>query len=133
MYTPGKGKSLLVPSGSYSDPDKNHLFVTLTDQCSRGQHLLVPICSIIPGRYHDPTCEIGAGEHEFITAASYVEYRFGTLRRSELITKCVAGWTYHQRSDVEPALLQRICDGVAMSDQAPRWLQEYFEQWPGKP
>ena len=111
------------------NPDKKHLFVTLTNACPNGQHLLISICSIMPGRFHDPACEIAIGEHEFITKPSYVEYRFPTTRPGTLITKCVEGWMYHQKEDLEDLLFDRVCHGVEESEFIPKWALDYFVLW----
>lgn len=128
-YVPAKGKTLLIPSGTHKDPDKKHLYVILTNSCPKGQHLLVPVCSIVPRRYHDPSCEIEPGEHEFINHKSYVEYRFCSNMNSEHITTCVDGWVYNARPDMGPALLERVCDGVEASTEIPMWAREYFIRW----
>ena len=128
-YEPGKGKTLLIPSGSRRDPGKNHLFITLTNKCPDGQHLLISICSVVPGRFHDPACEIAIGEHEFITDQSYVEYRFPLIRHGTLICKCVDGWVYRKKADLEAAIFDRVCRGVEVSEFLPKWALDYFLLW----
>ena len=86
-YVPGRGKTLLIPSGTRKDPNKKHLFVVTTDACNSNQHLLVPICSIVANRHHDPACELKAGEHPFLAHDSYVAYNLSAVKcpaRNEL-------------------------------------------------
>jgi hypothetical protein len=66
LYQPAKKGTLLIPSGTYDNPEKKHLFVILTEASPAGDHLLVSISSIKHEVRHDPACEISVGEHRFI-------------------------------------------------------------------
>lgn len=128
-YSAGKGKTLLIASGIHRDPDRKHLFITLTNSCPDGNHLLVPVCSVVPGRHYDPACEIAPGEHEFIKKASYVEYRYAGTRHTGHITKCVDGWEFQQKASISQDLLDRVFEGVENSDFIPKWAHDYFQLW----
>jgi hypothetical protein len=125
-YVVARGNALLVPSGSHNDPNRKHLFVVLTESCPAGEHLLVSVSSIKPNVFHDPACLISAGEHPFITVASFVEYRLARTIDAAHIVKCVDGWLYTPREPVSPPLLQRMCDGVELSRFVPKRVHAYY-------
>jgi hypothetical protein len=68
-YVPAVKDTILIPSGNGL-----HLYAIITPQCRWGHHLIVSISSIKQGRYHDPTCELEAGKHSFVTRPSFVHY-----------------------------------------------------------
>jgi hypothetical protein len=117
---------LLVPSGTKVDPDRKHLFITLTNACPRGFHLLVSLCSIKAGIFHDPTCELSPGMHPFITADSYILYSRPEQLAGARIVKCVEGWTYRPYGDMEAEALQTICNGLMASSFTPRWAKKFY-------
>jgi hypothetical protein len=122
-----KGGTLLIPSGSDLRPDGKHLFVILNDPCKNGQHALVSISSIRDGQYHDPTCLIEAGEHEFIRIRSFVQYQMARIERTQHLINCVGGWTFIEKAAVSEALVDRMFAGAIDSDFTPRFVQEYLE------
>lgn len=110
-----------------------HLFVTLTNPCNNGLHLLVPICSIKPERFHDATCIIKSNDnvHIFINRDSYVSYKDIQARHAVLIDRCLSSGAYVDKPpDISSAWLQKICDGVVASDFCPQWAQMQFQNWP---
>lgn len=122
-----KGGTLLIPSGSDSRPDGQHLFVILNNSCRNGQHALVSISSIRDGQYYDPTCLIEAGEHEFIRIRSFVRYQMARIERTQHLINCVGGWTFIEKAAVSEALADRMLAGATASDFTPRFVQEYLE------
>lgn len=129
-YEAGRGKTLLVPSGTTRNPDKKHLFVVATDASNNNQHLLVPICSIVANRYHDPACKLGAGEHPFLRRDSYTAYNLCTVKHASQITKLVDSWFYRQKEDMPAHVLDKICRGIEISQFIPRYAKNYFLNWP---
>jgi len=127
-YEPIKKGTLLVPSGSYNNPDAHHLHVILTDACTNSQHLLVSITSIKAGISYDDACVIEAGEHAFIGHRSYVYYRRSRQDRAAHLTKCVEGGLFHPRDPVSDALFERICEGIELSRFIPRWVRNYYRE-----
>lgn len=122
-YEPGRGKTLLIPSGPAG---KSHLFVTLTDGCKSGHHLLVPICSIVSGRYHDPACTLNGGEHKLITHGSYAEYRLARIETTEVIKLRVAQMYFMIKDDATARLLVQLEEGLPDSEQASKRIKDYF-------
>lgn len=127
-YKPVSRATLLIPSGPPTNPDKLHLHVILTDECAAGFHLLGSIASVQRGRFHDKSCIIEAGEHEFIKHDSYFIYRRLTTARGSHIVKCVDGWLYRPKDPVSVALYNRICAGIDRSDFSPRGMQAYWAE-----
>jgi hypothetical protein len=127
-YTPAKGFSLLIPSGTLNSPDKHHLFFIVSNACADGFHLLFSVCSIRDGISYDPTCVLDVGSHPFVKAPSYVLYAKPEKLRAEGIRKCVAGWTYTPKEECSADLLKRVCDGIASSAFTPRWAKKYYAE-----
>ena len=125
-YLPAKGSALLIPSGTVSNPDGKHLFVVLTNPCAAGQHLLVSVSSVKPGRAHDSTCLLEAAEHPFIEQQSYVFYARPRQIGHAGIIKCVGAGLYVAKEACEQAVLQKVCAGLSASPMTPRWAKEYY-------
>jgi len=130
-YAPRRGHTLLIPSGTASSPDQMHLFVIITERCDANRHLLVNLSTIRKGVHFDPACIVEVGQHPFVTARSYIAYRLARTDHAAHLTKCVDGWTFHQREDVSPQLLARICDGVLQSEFIKRADRRYFREVTG--
>jgi hypothetical protein len=127
-WSPAKGCSLLIPSGSFDDPDRHHMFVMLTDACKDGFHLGVSVSSIKDGIKHDTACILKAGCHSFVTKDSFVMYGKVEKLHGERIKKCVNGWLYKPKENVSDEVLKSIQDGIVNSDFTPRWAQKYFAE-----
>ena len=119
-YSPEQQKTLLIPSGTFESPDKKHLFIIMTKECSNGEHLLIPVSSIKPDLYHDPACELAAGCHGFIRAKSYVLYAKAQKLKSDLLIKCVEGWVYTPKEPVDDTTFRSVCAGIDVSRHIPR-------------
>lgn len=127
-YVPRKGSTLLIPSGTVSNPGGKHLFFVLTNPCAGNCHLLVSISTVRAGRMYDPTCILSPGDHPFIEADSYVYYARSVQLPHLGIRKCVEALLYMPREQCDEAVLERICAGTLNSPMTPRWAKEYFRQ-----
>lgn len=125
-YKPEPQNTLLIPSGTYESPDKKHLFIIMTKACAESQHLLLSVSSIKDGIWHDPTCELEVGCHEFIKRPSFVFYAKAERARTDGLIACVKGWTYTPRARLDDDVFARVCDGVSASLHTPRWAKKYF-------
>lgn len=123
-YRPSRSGTLLVPSG----PDGMHLFVIMTKACKDDQHLLLPITSVKPGKYHDPTCLFDGGEHPFIARASFAAYKHCELRKSAHIMKCVTSGFFIPKVSLKPELVQKLGDGVAISPFSKPWVIRQYQE-----
>lgn len=120
-YVPYKSGTLLVPSGN-----KNHLFVIVTDACSKGQYLLVNFSTIHPGAYYDDTCLVDPGEHPFIKSASYVFYSHARVEAGARLAKLVETLYWRECEPVNDNLLKRIYDGFLRSPHVKNWVKNYL-------
>lgn len=126
-YIPGRGHTLLIPSGTSNDPDKKHLFVIVTECSQDGGHLLVNFSTIREGVYFDPACIVEPGEHPFITVRSYIEYRLARRDMAIHLQRCVDGWLFQKKDDCDQALLNKISAGVAQSIHISKSMRAYYE------
>jgi hypothetical protein len=122
-FEPEKGKTLLIQSGPQHDPDRKHLFVIVAGPDEHDNFVLVPICSIEPGVYSDPACNISASEHPFITHDSYAFYARARVAHRTNLKTMTDGWTYFEKQAVDPALFAKLVAGAASSRHAPRWAK----------
>ncbi len=122
-YAPYKRGTILIPSGPKSDG--SHLFVVMTNACPQNLHLLLSISSIKERVAYDDTCILYKGEHEFIKVPSFVVYRLPERKPATTIQKCVNGWLFHPRADMDEKVFQRIFDGIFKSDFSPAWTLKY--------
>jgi hypothetical protein len=118
-----KGSSFLAPSGPR---DGMHMHVVLTDADKDGFHLLATISTIRNETNYDATCEIEAGEHEFITARSYVLFKLANTMRGSHIVNMINKRLYVPKDDVSEGLFARICDGVGKSEFTPGRVLKYY-------
>jgi hypothetical protein len=125
-YEPIKKGTLLIPSGSWHNPDAPHLHVIVTDSCANGQHLLVSISTLKENQFFDDACLVDEGEHDFITARSFVYYRKARLDRTTHIVKCVNGGLFRPREPTSESLFERICQGINASRFIPKWTRTYY-------
>jgi hypothetical protein len=47
--------------------------------------LIVPICSIVNGQYHDPSCLLGLNDHPFLRHNSYADYYRASIQPVDAI------------------------------------------------
>ncbi len=119
------GATYLIPSG----PNGHHLHVVATNQCQNQSLLLFSLTTIYEGKYFDPTCIFGGGEHEFITHKTYVYYKTPLQRFVSGIQKCVSGGSFIPKADVTPTVLDRIRAGIPLSDHSPQWAINHFHKY----
>lgn len=122
---PYKAGSVLIPSGTYHDPTKKHLFIICTDECAEGKFLLVPVSTWI-NDLCDSTCRLSIGDHPFIIRDSYVFYRKSRIEARAVLEAGVQKALFVVRQDVNASLLERVRSGVCASIQTPRGVKRYF-------
>lgn len=92
-----------------------------------GKCLVLSVSSIKQGVWHDPSCEIPAGVHEFISHPSFVSYRHATIVNCEHIEKCIEGWVYHAKGVMPVEWTDRMLEGAFTSDMTPRFVLNYLD------
>ncbi len=119
-----QGTTFLVPSGP---AEFLHLHVVASGPRAHPDfRLLIPITSKKAGRFHDPACEILAGEHSFITKDSYVLYREIQKRSASKVVACIENGEFVLKDPVSQDLLTRILAGVGISDFTAPWVREFL-------
>ena len=120
-----KGAALLIPSGPREG--HKHLFAVLLDPLKvdcygNAPHVLLAcVVSIQPGRPPlESACLLEPGEHDFITHASYVDYRFTRLERAEHVDRRVAEGVFVEKGDCSDVLLRKIIAGAMASRRISR-------------
>lgn len=119
--------TILIPgTGGRDNPDGAHLHVVLTDTCKSGYNLLVPICSIKPGRQHDRTCLLGVGDHDFLDRPSYVAYYRMLPYGISAIQRHLDAKFFKLRGSIGERVFALICDGVQKSQESAPRYQKYL-------
>lgn len=124
-YIPCKRGTLLIPSGPSDDPNRRHLFVICTDECEKGQFLIVPISTFI-NDLCDATCILDAHEHEFLKHKSYVLYRGALIEKRSTLEQGVVKGMIYQREDLNGQSFLRVRNGICKSKQTARKIKLYF-------
>jgi hypothetical protein len=120
---------LLVVSGPAHDADRKHLFVILTKpKNDPSTHILstliVPICSVVAGQWHDPACILGKGDHLFLKHDSYANYHRALIEPVDKITHGVAIGKIIPRDAVTNEAFVYLCKGLLESKRtSPKNLQ----------
>jgi hypothetical protein len=120
-----RGTSLLIPNtGPAHARDRDHLFFVLTNRCSNGNCLLVPLCSLTPKC--DQTCLLDVGDHAFIARPSFVFYaKMQIYSGSHLLDQMTAGLA-EDRGLIPDKVFERICAGVSTSPFSRPVYQRYY-------
>ena len=124
-YVPTKSGTLLIPSGTYHDPNKRHLFVICSDANAEDALFLVPI-STWRNNLCDGTCILSAGCHEFISAKSFVLYRKSRVEVRTTIIQGVRNGLFVPKAQLGKTELAAVLEGIQKSPQTPRKLKHYF-------
>jgi hypothetical protein len=111
-----------MPSG----PAGNHLFVVITDESPDGEFLLVSVSTIRNGRFHDATCEIEAGVHEFIKARSYTHYGAARVERGTRLVHLEKAGVFIAREAMPEEVVQAIAAGIEVSEHTPNFAQKFY-------
>jgi hypothetical protein len=119
------GETFLFPSGP---EDYLHLSII----CSKKRklpdmRLFVSISTLKPDKFHDPTCIIEAGEHEFVKHRSFVAYSHAQQRSSNKINLCIKNGQFIKKPNLNDGLLERVLKGFRTSDFAPPWCLGFLE------
>lgn len=120
--------TVLVPS----DPHGQHLFIVLNNpQEFEGYGkvvcvVMVPLDSVKTGIHHDPTCELAAGVHPFVTRTTYVNFRLARIEQVRHLETMVNTQHFQTRAPVDAATLERIRNGLLASPFTTREIKRLF-------
>ena len=120
LFVPYRRATLLYPSGPAHDPERNHLFIVLTDPAEvldfSGKHsLLVGVSSIYSGVPYDPACELHRGDHEFIKHKSYVIYAGARVELAQKLVNGVKEGILIPKGMLAEDIFARVCHGLTQS------------------
>lgn len=116
MFFVVRRATLLVPSGPPRDPARRHLFICLTDPLGRKREtLLVCAATFRDGLPCDKACLLAAGDHSFITRASYVDYRYARIESAARIERAVKHGGFDVLEPVGSAVFDRVIGGFERS------------------
>lgn len=119
-----KCHALLMPSGTYDNPDLKHLFIVCSDACEEGNHVLVSITGWT-NHLCDGTTKLGKGDHPFLHKDSYVLYRKARVESSEAISKGVESGLFDCKDDISAQLVEKIMKGLCESIHTPKKVKKY--------
>lgn len=130
LFFPVERATLLIPSGTESDPDRKHLFILLNNPITDEKLiLLVSLSSIKQGHYHDPACIIDENEteHEFIKKPSFIDYSKARIEPATNLSNGVSKGVLIPKGTIERTLFNKILAGVLVSKRTPRKCKTFFE------
>jgi len=78
--------------------------------------------------YHDPTCEIRAGEHPWVRHDSFIMYGMIEVIKSDKLIDKVDGGEYPTRADVSDGLFSRIRNGIMKSRHTKQVARDYYKK-----
>lgn len=127
-FAPARRMTLWIPgTGPAHDPERGHLFIILTDSCSAGMNLLVPVCSA--GSKPDTTCLLGAGDHPFLKRKSFVAYHLLKTYLTVSLVEQEKRKLIRPMGLLEAKLFAIVCNGVEASRySAPKYKRYFAEQ-----
>jgi hypothetical protein len=116
--------TLLMPSGTYHNPDQKHLFIVCSDACEQGNHILVSITGWT-NDLCDPTTKLGVGDHPFLYKDSYVFYRKARIESANVILKGIESGAFETHDPIDDAWVAKILEGLCASIHTPRKVKKY--------
>jgi hypothetical protein len=113
-----------MPSGTYDDPDRKHLFVVCTDECDEGNHILVSITGWT-NHLCDATTRLGKGDHPYLYKDSYIFYRKARIESSATILAGIESGAFDEHDPMPDTWVKKIMDGICKSIHTPRKVKKY--------
>lgn len=118
--------TLFIPTGP-----SDHLHVVMNDAVfypvtGFESVLAVNLCSISAGVPHDHTCELGKGDHRFITHPTFADYRHAGVLNATRLRLGIANGELRLSESVSEAVYRRILDGFAASSAVTPKLKRFI-------
>jgi hypothetical protein len=125
-YIASKCHTMLMPSGTYHDPDRKHLYIVCTDVCSNGNHLIVSVTGWT-NDLCDATTRICPADkiHDFITKDSYIFYRKSKIEAASALSNGVDQGIFILRDPISEDFRLKILEGICASKQTPQKVKNY--------
>lgn len=120
-----KRATFLIPT--IEARSSHHLFIVITNKCTLGNHLLIPICT--KHRGCDQSCLLGKGDHDsFIVHDSYVCYARADLYNHEELRKKVKAGDIRYKDMLDERIFGFVCNGVITSKFTPPKMKKYYNE-----
>jgi hypothetical protein len=136
LFLPLRRATLLKPSGPARDPNRQHLFVLLTDPIDTGTGakavLMVSLSSVQPGLPYDPACRLYPGDHAFVTRDSFVVYQRARIEEAEKLLRGVNEGRLLPQAPMDSAVFARICKGLEDSRLTPPKVLRFYRAATGR-
>jgi hypothetical protein len=128
QWTAKVGETLLIQSG----PQGSHLFVIIYGPDGiptygpLDQLVMASFCTLKDDCFHEPTCIVEPGEHEFIQRRSWVKYRDTRVTSVAHTYKMVGDKVWLPHAPVSAELLDKLRAGAARSPRIERGIKYLF-------
>lgn len=118
--------TLLILSGPVE-----HLHIVMNDPVYSHEHgwdgvLAVNISSVKPGIYHDPSCIVQAGQHQFVSRDSWVVYREAAVMRCDRLEYKLASGEIRGHQTTTEELFANVRAGFDISRMVPQKIKRFI-------
>jgi len=130
LFLPFKKATLLIPSGPVQDPDRNHLFIILTNPSSENskRSLLVSVSSYT-GNHCDKACVLNKEDHKFIRHKSFVDYYRARIIETDKLINGVRKGLFKLKEPVNDEVFDKIIRGLLNSRRATPKTKNFYEEF----
>lgn len=126
----GQGDCLLIETNVDKDGlIQAHLFVVVLEPREHTNATIIVNIETLRSRKQDQTTILRAGEHEFITSDSFVNYRRARIVSADDLDRLIEEGEAKVKPAVDPKVLERICDGVLRSPFIPLEVAEMYQDF----
>lgn len=127
LFFPVRRATLTIPSGPAEDPDRDHLHILLTDPVGEDRLvLLVSVSSVKAGLYHDPTCYLYPGDHEYVIRQSWVVYSRAQTQPANKLERGAREGVFRGKEAMSDPIMARICQGLLDSRHSKPSIQSFY-------
>ncbi|MBL4557163.1 MAG: hypothetical protein JKP98_08660 [Rhodobacteraceae bacterium] len=117
--------ALLVPSGTYHEPDKKHLHIICSDPDAKGLVVIVGI-STYTNDLCDQTCVLQAHEHPWLRHQSFCSLSESGNRFGRALQARIQSGEVLECDEVNAQTFLRIKKGLCKSPQTKRKVKRYL-------
>ena len=115
-----KGKSFLsAPEKTASGNEKRHLRIVITNPDAEFNQVVISVTTLKCPNVQDCSCILKAGDHQFITHDSIVDYKRTIIMSSVEIFNGINKGILIDKQDVKPEILTRIINAAKQSRYIP--------------
>lgn len=108
---------------------KAHLFIIILSIHSDTEKTIIVHVQSIRSQKDDQTTILKAGDHDFITHDSYINYRMAQLVSKNSLLKTFSEHKFKAKSPMKKEIFERICNGILKSPFTPNEVKELYEDY----